>query len=146
MASTGGTEPADFSGPYTSEDMVLGTGTPMPAQALIRQLLSNEAPRKAHWRLRQHERYPCCVKIVVQIEQPGPGGHGVREVPGLTQDISAEGLAFVCDSFVQPGATVRVRFEACGNDEPLAGIARRCEGAPGGHFLVGVQFIQSKRT
>jgi hypothetical protein len=146
MAGTGGTGAADFSGPNTSEEMVLGTGAPLPAQLLIRQLLASQAPRKAHWRLRQHERYPCCVKIVVQVEQPGPGAQGVRELAGVTQDISAEGLAFVCNSFVQPGAALRVRFEACDNDEPLAGIARRCEGAPGGHFLVGVQFVRSKRA
>jgi hypothetical protein len=133
----------DVSGPSSSEDLVLGTGSPFSARLLIQQLLGSRRAGKGCARLRQHERYPCCVKVVVQVEEPGSAGKRVRELRGTTQDISAGGMAFLCDLHVAPGSVVRVSFEACADAEPLTGVVRRCAGVPGEPFVVGVQFEES---
>ncbi|MGH7898216.1 MAG: PilZ domain-containing protein, partial [Candidatus Binatia bacterium] len=70
--------------------------------------------------------------------RPRTGGSELKSTVG---DLSEGGLAFACDSPLEPGTVVEVSLPLADQPFLLVGCVRRCEPAATSEFRIGVEFL-----
>ena len=78
--------------------------------------------------------------LAVTIEQDNGSRLMRREVTVTTRDVSRNGFSFVYRQFVQPGATVKAKFDMLPHQPLLIGVVRNCVLLEGMEHRVGVEF------
>jgi hypothetical protein len=90
---------------------------------------------------RAHARRPWVTPLTIWIEDSRVGGVSLRPIDVTTQDISRGGFSFVYRQYLNPGTTIRTRFEAL-PDAPVArAVVRNCIHLSGNLHRTGAQFL-----
>ena len=89
---------------------------------------------------RRQPRKKWTAPLTVTIEQANGNKLMRREVTVTTRDISRNGFSFIHRQFVQPGATVKAKFDMLPHQPLLIGVVRNCALLKGMEHHVGVEF------
>ena len=89
---------------------------------------------------RRQPRKRWTAPLTVTIEQVNGSKLMRREVTVTTRDISRNGFSFIHRQFVQPGATVKAKFDMLPHQPLLIGVVRNCALLKGMEHHVGVEF------
>lgn len=115
-------------------------GTDQPTPDFVLEIVGLQKPQRPDRRLRRHARYPCQVRIRLEIEDAGGGPPASPQVVVVTtRDISAGGFSFFHGEYLRPGTVIRAHFDAA-RPRPLPGHVRHCKYLAGNWHAVGVEF------
>ena len=87
---------------------------------------------------RKSVRHYYTVPLVVQLQDKRMGA--MRTIRAATNNVSSGGYAFIFDSFVEPGSTVRAQFETLPGKPCITGVVRSCVHLCGTQHRIGVEF------
>ena len=76
--------------------------------------------------------------MTLHIDDPRRGG--TRTIRAATSNISAGGFAFIFDTLISPGATVRAQFDSLPGKPQIAGLVRSCVHICGTQHRIGVEY------
>ncbi len=114
-------------------------GTALPDE-IYDGLFDRCEPKAAVANRRRHERKPWTTNLTVWVEGP-PGAHvSARELEVTTHDISRGGVCFVHGQYLEPGTSVRLRFDSLPERPIVTGVVATCIYVGGKQHRVGVRF------
>jgi hypothetical protein len=104
------------------------------------ELLRRQPVGKNASRLRQHERIRCAVPSTVWLEGADSALSSPLKV--ITEDVSAGGFAFVCDTYLAVGTPINIQFGAV-EGPPLRAVVRHCTSIDGTRHRVGARLLDA---
>ncbi len=92
---------------------------------------------------RQYERKPWPATITFSVVEI-PGRSAVeQQLEVTTHDVSRGGIGVVLQQFLDPGTSVRIRFNSLPDRPVVNGVVANCTYIGGKQHRVGVQFVSS---